>query len=79
MIGSISPELGALLFSVAIIALGVALLAPLYLAFRNEPVPEKKAPKRNRYVEFEMKPPDLGRPGQRTEERRGMSECLRLL
>ena len=41
-----SPELGALLFLVAIVALGAALLAGLYLAFRNEPVPEKKAPKK---------------------------------
>jgi hypothetical protein len=41
-----SPEFGALLFLVAIVALGAALLAGLYLAFRNEPVPEKKAPKK---------------------------------
>jgi hypothetical protein len=41
-----SPELGALLFLLAIIAFGAALLAGLYLAFRNEPVPEKKAPKK---------------------------------
>jgi hypothetical protein len=46
MVGSISPELGALLFLVAIIALGAALLVGLYLAFGNEPVPEKKAPKK---------------------------------
>jgi hypothetical protein len=46
MIGSISSELGALLFLMAIVALGAALLAGLYLAFRNEPVPEKKAPKK---------------------------------
>ena len=44
LVGSISPELGALLFLVAIVAFGAALLAGLYLAFRNEPVPEKKAP-----------------------------------
>jgi hypothetical protein len=40
------PELGALLFLVAIIALGAAPLAGLYLAFRNEPVLEKKASKK---------------------------------
>jgi hypothetical protein len=44
--GSMSPEVGALLFFVAIMALGAALLGGLYLAFRNEPVPEKKAPKK---------------------------------
>jgi hypothetical protein len=46
MLGLISPDLSALLFLVAITAVGFALLAGLYLAFRNEPVPEKKAPKK---------------------------------
>jgi hypothetical protein len=46
MAGSISPELGALLFLVATIALGIALQAGLYLLLRDEPVPEKKAPKK---------------------------------
>jgi hypothetical protein len=41
-----SPELGALLFLVAIIALGIVLVGGLYLLLRNEPVPEKKAPKK---------------------------------
>jgi hypothetical protein len=41
-----SPEVGALLFFVAIMALGAALLGGLYLAFRNELVPERKAPKK---------------------------------
>jgi hypothetical protein len=41
-----SPELGALLFLVAIIALGIALVGGVYLLLRNEPVPEKKAPKK---------------------------------
>jgi hypothetical protein len=46
LVGSISPELGALLFLVAIVVFSAALLAGLYLAFRNEPVPEKKASKK---------------------------------
>jgi hypothetical protein len=46
MLGSISPELGALLFLAAIIAVTSVLLGGLYLLLRNEPIPEKKAPKK---------------------------------
>lgn len=46
MLGSISPGLGALLFLAAIIAAASALLGGLYLLLRNEPMPEKKAPKK---------------------------------
>jgi hypothetical protein len=41
-----SPELGALLFLVGMIALASALLSGLYLLLRNEPMPEKKSPRK---------------------------------
>jgi hypothetical protein len=41
-----SPELGALLYLAAMIALAIALLGGLYLLLRNEAVPEEKAPKK---------------------------------
>jgi hypothetical protein len=41
-----SPELGALLFLVGIIALASALLGGIYLLLRNEPMPDKKAGKK---------------------------------
>jgi hypothetical protein len=46
MVGSMSPELGALLYFLAMIALASALLGGLYLLLRNEPVPEKKSSKK---------------------------------
>ena len=46
MLGSISPQLGALLFSAAIIAVTSALLGGLYLLLRHEPMPENKEPKK---------------------------------
>jgi len=41
-----SPDLSPLVFIAAMIALGCALLGGLYLLFRNEPIPDKKAPKK---------------------------------
>jgi hypothetical protein len=41
-----SPELGALVFLVAMIALACALLGGLYLMLRHVPVPEEKPPKK---------------------------------
>jgi hypothetical protein len=41
-----SPELGALLFFLAMIALASALLGGIYLQLRDEPVPEKKSSKK---------------------------------
>jgi hypothetical protein len=41
-----SPELGALLYLAAMVALAIALLGGIYLLLRNEPVPEKKSSKK---------------------------------
>jgi hypothetical protein len=41
-----SPDLSPLVFMAAMIALASTLLGGLYLLFRDEPTPDKKAPKR---------------------------------
>jgi hypothetical protein len=41
-----SPELGALLFIVGMIALASALLGGVYLLLRDDPMPEKKPAKK---------------------------------
>jgi hypothetical protein len=46
MLESISPELAALLFLIAIITVTGALLGGLYLLLRHEPMPVKTAPKK---------------------------------
>jgi hypothetical protein len=46
MAGSMSLELGALLYFAAMIALASGLLGGVYLLLRNEPTPEKKEPKK---------------------------------
>jgi hypothetical protein len=45
--GSMSPELGALLYLAAVIALASALVGGIYLLLRNETIPEEKTPKKN--------------------------------
>ena len=41
-----SPELSPVVFIAAMIALAGTLLGGLYLLFRHEPTPDKKAPKK---------------------------------
>jgi hypothetical protein len=41
-----SPDLSPLIFIAAMIALGCTLLGGLYLLFRDELTPDKKAPKK---------------------------------
>lgn len=46
MLGSISPELAASLFLVAMIVLASGLVGGVYLLLRHEPTPEETSPKK---------------------------------